>query len=956
VEEGSGRAHERTRFRPHYAEAELLGLDGAEDRRGRASRPFVLFVAALALLAALHLGRALLGEVFVSTETVARDVAPWSLLAPPPPVHNVNLADPPTVWLPMQWLTRHIVRGGESPLYTPESYAGAPWLGNMSSALFSPFTWLFVLLPFEPAFALCAFLKWLVAGFGAWLLARRLGANGLGAALAGFAFAFCAFQVVWISSCLTNVAVFAPWLLLAVEAVIEQPRAGRTALLALVAWQVLVGGHPETSLYVGLGAAVFGACRWLGSGQKGRTLGALAVAGGAAALLAAPQWLPFLEYAQASFGLLLRQRTPSLFRPVLEPFSAAGLAGSAAAVAAATWGVALWRKEGTRAAGRAGALLLVAASGVTLRALGLRPTLVLELLPDWYGRSLDGGTYGGPLTYNDVTAGFCGAALFTLALATALRGGDRTVRALAVALLVVGARLLRVPLVAQLLDAVPNLEQTGSTRALAFVALALALLAALGVTSLSGSAAAQAPGGARGLGRCMVAALALVAGALAPVESTFARAIDAPTLIDAGPDGLGTSLFGECAAAGPVTILANGVEVGRTQAKEVGSGRAAWEWRWVGSQRLEEGLLDLEVRTGETIGHHWRIDLTRAPRPSLRWLVPLLALALVFAAALLRPGWLAPGILFVAIGELAFFGLDYNATTPRDRMPGAVDPIPILQEDRVEYGPSRIFPARTAIHPSLHVLFGLEVMRGYDALEPAAYVTLLRFLNRDFADVPWVELDFSTLALEPGTISRALFDFMGVRWALSTEKAPGGFEERWRHGGLALYENRGALPRAFTLQRWMNAADMNARRVDPRTAAAFDEAGEGTHPGAGRVVAFRHGRRNMEAQVESDAGTVLVVTENAAGFRARIDGADATIRRTHGCFLSVAVPAGRHTVELVYRPDSVARGLRAGGVGAGVVLVLFALAIRVGKKRSRSPVTPDESARGTTRCAPGGAG
>jgi hypothetical protein len=432
----------------------------------------------------------------------------------------------------------------------------------------------------------------------------------------------------------------------------------------------------------------------------------------------------------------------------------------------------------------------------------------------------------------------------------------------------------------------------------------------------------------------------------------------APDLLEAGAGGLGATLRGECQADDPtLVIVANGQEIGRAPPRPTSDGRSAtWEWRWIGSQRLEEGLLHVEVRAGEKTREEWWYDLTRAPQPSLRWLVPLLALALVLAAALLRPGWLAPGILFVAIGELAFFGLDYNATTPRDRMPGAVDPIPILQEDRDVHGPSRLFPARTAVHPSLHVLFGLEVMRGYDALEPAAYVTLLRFLNRDFADVPWVELDFSTLALEPGTTSRALFDFMGVRWALSTEKAPGDFEERWRHGELALYENRGALPRAFTLQRWMNAADMNARRVDPRTAAAFDEAGEGSHPGSGRVVAFRHGRGNMEAQVESDAGTVLVVTENAAGFRARIDGADATIRRTHGCFLSVAVPAGRHTVELDYRPDSVARGLRAGGVGAGVVLVLFALAIRVGKKRSRSPVTPDESARGTTRCAPGGAG
>ena len=144
-----------------------------------------------------------------------------------------------------------------------------------------------------------------------------------------------------------------------------------------------------------------------------------------------------------------------------------------------------------------------------------------------------------------------------------------------------------------------------------------------------------------------------------------------------------------------------------------------------------------------------------------------------------------PVLLFVAIGELAFFGLDYNARRRRATGCRAPSNRSRLQRDRDEHGPSRIFPARTAIHPSLHVLFGLEVMRGYDALEPADYVKLLRFLNRDFADVPWVELDFSTLALEPGTISRALFDFMGVRWALSTEPPPGGFEERWRHSELA---------------------------------------------------------------------------------------------------------------------------------------------------------------------------
>src|SRR5262249_8007690 len=121
----SGRARQRTRFRHLSAEAELLGLNEAGHRHHRAARPFVRVGAALALMAALFRGRALVGEVFVSTETVARDVDPWRGLAPPPPVHNPYLADQPTVWLPMQWLTRRIVRDGESPLYTNESYAGA---------------------------------------------------------------------------------------------------------------------------------------------------------------------------------------------------------------------------------------------------------------------------------------------------------------------------------------------------------------------------------------------------------------------------------------------------------------------------------------------------------------------------------------------------------------------------------------------------------------------------------------------------------------------------------------------------------------------------------------------------------------------------------------------------------------------------------------------------------------
>ena len=406
---------------------------------------------------------------------------------------------------------------------------------------------------------------------GAWLLARRLGANGLGAALAGFAFAFCAFQVVWISSCLTNVAVLAPWLLLAVDAVIEQPRAGRTALLALAAWQVLVGGHPETSLYVGLGAAAFGACRGLGSCQKGRTLGALAVSGGAAALLAAPQWLPF---PRARAGELRPAAAAAHTEPV--PARARTVLGgrrpgSAAAFAAAAWGVALWRKRGRAASGRAGALLLLIASRATLRAAraaaDARARAAARLVRA-VARRRDVPAGRSPTTTSrPASAALRSSCWRSRRRCAAGTDGARPRSGAA------GRRRARLARAARRSAARrgPADRETGSTRALAFVALALALLAALGVTSLSAGAAARCPAARAGLGRCMVAALALVAGALVPVESNFAHATDAPTLTDAGPDGLGTSLSGECAAAGPVTILANGVE-GRADAGE-GGGR-----------------------------------------------------------------------------------------------------------------------------------------------------------------------------------------------------------------------------------------------------------------------------------------------------------------------------------------------------------------------------------------------
>ncbi len=949
-----------------------MGEAAPAERRG-----FLLFLVVLAVLCGLYLGRALVGETFVSTDLVHRNAQPWrGLEAALPPAHNENLADQPTVWLPMQACTREVVRdwlsndggGGEPPLYCPQSYCGAPWLGNMSSALFSPFTWLFVVLPFAPAFAICAAAKWLLAGIGTWLLARRLGIGPAGRLLAGVVFAFCGFQVVWIDSCLTNVSVFAPWLLLAIERTIERPSAGRTALLALVSWEVLVGGHPETSFWVAVGGAAFALCRWLAlprppavSGRRRASLLALLSAALLAGLLAVVQWWPFLEYALHSFGRWLRDHS-------IEPRHVESGGVRAAWISALLLAVILGRRSIARGgavarAGGGGILLLMSAyaasalAGWTLRRAGFRPTLLLELLPDFYGRSVDGGSYGGPLTYHDMAAGFCGSALFLLAAATAfVRMGEGRVVAVALAGLAVGVRIFRVPLVGAAFDATKALATLGSSRALCVVALALALLGGFAVDELCARPRRLAASAFGFLLFLVGVGLGRDQSAAELVETGFTRlegaALELPAdLADPGRTGSGAEIRGRAPrAAERVKLFVDGVEKGSVAtAAPDADGLRAFSWRWVGSHRIEEGGYRIAADLVRADGSTQRFDaqtasVVRPARPGPRWALHLGAAAAVLLAALaVSSAALRVATLLVAtVVELAFFGARYNETTPVDRLPRAVDPIPFLAQKKAELGPLRALPMRSALHPNLHLLVDVDVLRGYDALEPLAYVQDVQGqLYRGGVEVPWFEIDFSTLDLAR-PLAAQLLDVLNVRYLLSEESPDPacGFTEVWRRGALKLFENPDALPRAFAVQRGLRWRDPFP--ADLRSCAVWLAGDELEFAGAGRVVAFDHARGRIRATVESDAGTILVVSENAAGWRATIDGADAPIRTTHGSFLSVVLPdGGRHEVELRYRPRSVELGARISGGGA---LLLLALAVAARLRRPAAAV--DRSAVG----------
>jgi uncharacterized membrane protein YfhO len=88
--------------------------------------------------------------------------------------------------------------------------------------------------------------------------------------------------------------------------------------------------------------------------------------------------------------------------------------------------------------------------------------------------------------------------------------------------------------------------------------------------------------------------------------------------------------------------------------------------------------------------------------------------------------------------------------------------------------------------------------------------------------------------------------------------------------------------------------------------------------GSARVVARRADRLSVEAEL-SHPGYLVVLEAHHPGWRATVDARPAPVLRANALFRAIALPAGRHQVEMCFRPPAAAWGL---GVTAATLLAL----------------------------------
>jgi len=250
-------------------------------------------------------------------------------------------------------------------------------------------------------------------------------------------------------------------------------------------------------------------------------------------------------------------------------------------------------------------------------------------------------------------------------------------------------------------------------------------------------------------------------------------------------------------------------------------------------------------------------------------------------------------------------------------------------------------PATWGAGPSDPMMYRVASLEGIEPNVP-----------RRFHDVFWLSQD------EPLDQQRTayrlrrdspLLDLLNLRYVVTRQEPDQGDAAApvMASGGLAVYERRRALPRAFVVHDFVlcrdRAAQMQAlQQIDPARKAVLEEdpAIRPVMPArvepAPRMISYTPEAVRVRVQLATP-GLLVLSDLYYPGWRATVDGVRAPILRADYVLRAVALPAGEHEVTFVYSPLSFRLGAWMSGL-AWAALAMYGLAAMMWR-RCHSPLT-----------------
>jgi hypothetical protein len=310
----------------------------------------------------------------------------------------------------------------------------------------------------------------------------------------------------------------------------------------------------------------------------------------------------------------------------------------------------------------------------------------------------------------------------------------------------------------------------------------------------------------------------------------------------------------------------------------------------------------------------WMSLVRRACVPSI-WKIlagpVLVTLAVLFVVMASRGrAWALAALAAFAAADLTVYGVTYQWDPP----PMAVDAFAVSRLPM----PDPILPGgRIDSMDMTKTMTGGRLIGGYVAFRPARRLDYNDPSARRVAGVCWKAVWIDHIPdLEDGLV-----------------------------GGNAWEPVPDPLPRARLVTRaiasWNPAEDL--RRINPAVVALVD--------GYDRID-FQLGTPGEAIMVTDDPGHILMRTRTPTrqllavseswhdGWTARVDGSEANVYRVYGDFMGVAVDAGAHEVEMLFRPESLRLGAWVTVAGLASTAAVFGALFAI---RRRDEGQPEEA-------------
>jgi hypothetical protein len=288
-----------------------------------------------------------------------------------------------------------------------------------------------------------------------------------------------------------------------------------------------------------------------------------------------------------------------------------------------------------------------------------------------------------------------------------------------------------------------------------------------------------------------------------------------------------------------------------------------------------------------------------------------------------RRAFVALAVAVLAL-DLLLFADGFHPLMPRDKV---FPPAPELSFVQKHAGLHRVAGWGLGLPPNTASVYGLQDFRSYDG------VGLRRY--EEFLEIGFHFNGTSFELVNAGTPH--LIDFLNIKYLVT----PADLDlpaDRFRVAfaqGSRVYENLRVQERAFLVDRYVVAQGDAARRLLRRaadlatTVVLEDEPAADLRPApapqrTGTATVTRYEDTRVEIRTETDGRRLLVLSDvYYPGWSATIDGQPSPVLLANYAFRAVSVPAGTHTVEFRYRPNSVWYGALLSGLACALGLVLL---------------------------------